>query len=554
MAPFLRALVLAACMPSFGVQGVSRRLSFREQDKVTLSQTSVQRTDSSLTARREPLGASWFDSFHEAESNYDMEADRFAQHAHGWEYKKDDPETEETVMKAVFYHESPSGGGGEAWQTHYPAVGKGPAGRPKSIGLWHVNQGGHWTQDYQLSEPPEPGPVKPQWFQSGILQYDGWGRSKSPVEGSPKLYSTTHQERSVNTTLSCKEAGCEAFSFLQAFDGIREIGRDCKLSLYLHPTDFDDQYSGERLAFIKVNGVTVNTDCYPMVSGCNASAQMAMFSCVQDLPVDHVIDKTGFLNVSAKISDVVDECPYQGNLLSGVPIVTCLVTPRPTPQPPAAEAATPSYPVVHTPVADSNYFHIRVPLHCPYRGCVAEASMAISPETAKRVTSCNLNLRVQQTDFDNEEGTKEAIEYIEVGGVRVASDMVPGYNPCRSLWAGKPLSLEQKEHVALQDFDVTQNASDGLVSVVAKITDHVDECARDGYLLNGLAEINCTLTTREIKTPAPRATALANASNATEVTELVQVLGQAFPRILHRKRRPDAVSDLQSVLLQNLRR
>merc|ERR1719198_2382454 len=137
----------------------------------------------------------------------------------------------------------------------------------------------------------------------------------------------------MNGTMACAAAGCIANATLQAFDGATEIASHCKFSLYLHPTDFDDQYSGERLTFISVNGATVNTDCFPMVSGCNMTTQAPMFSCLRDLSLDSLIDSTGTLRIAAQISDVVDECPYQGNLLSAVPMVTCLVQPKPTPAP-----------------------------------------------------------------------------------------------------------------------------------------------------------------------------------------------------------------------------
>ena len=39
-----------------------------------------------------------------------------------------------------------------------------------------------------------------------------------------------------------------------------------------------------------------------------------------------LMDGAGVLSLSAQISDMVDECPYEGNLLSAVPVVTCMVT------------------------------------------------------------------------------------------------------------------------------------------------------------------------------------------------------------------------------------
>jgi len=564
----LRSVVLVGLLSTTCAQRHRQRARFlavREGEPVVLAQTSVHRVESASGAhskgrsQREPLEASWFDSFSQGESNYDMEADKSVQRSNGWEYKADDPYKEGNVLKAVFYHESPSGSSREAWQTHYPALTGGPAGHPKSTGTWHVTQGGAWTQDYK---PPESqrGPNHAEWFDGSIGQYDGFGRVKSPISGSPRLYEDGYQERSVNTTITCRNAGCSAYSLMQAFNGNTETARDCRLSLYLHPTDFDDQYSGERLTFIKVNGVTVNTDCFPMVSGCNATSQNPMFSCLRDMPLDKIIDSSGFLNISAQISDVVDECPYQGNLLSGVPLVTCLIAKKPALAAATPPPVSPSLPVVHTPPAEANYFNLKVPLRCPFRGCAADANIAVGPDTARRISRCTLNMKIYQTDFDNQEDTNEAIEYVQINGVRVVSNMIPGKNPCRSQWAGSGLSLVEMEHMALQDFDVTSNASSGLVALEVKISESVDECAHDGYLLDGVAEMNCTLA------PSSSAEAAATAATFTNASSLASNASGSSPLALVQRsepavpargasRQPSAQPfGLRAALLEKLRR
>mmetsp|Transcript_115889 Transcript_115889/g.322674 ORF Transcript_115889/g.322674 Transcript_115889/m.322674 type:complete len:599 (-) Transcript_115889:114-1910(-) len=488
-------------------QTARRFLAFGTNEPLVLAQASLQRisraqsllsvSSTSRTggkaAHGKPLGAGWFDSFSQGESNYDVDADPLAQRSHSWEYKPDNPYRDDSVVhKAEWYHESASAGQKEAWQTHYPELQQGIAGREVDPGQWRVSSGGQWTQEYQVAKGAAPGPPNAGWFDTSVKQLDGFGRAKSPGLDSPKLYLTTTQERSVNTTLTCRDAGCVGNTTLQAFDGSTELAVRCKLSMYLHATDFDDQYSGERITFIKVNGVTVNTDCFPMVSGCNASTQAPLFPCLQDLPLDTIIDSTGTLNISAQISDVVDECPYDGNLLSAVPMVTCLIANKSIVLE-GPEPAKPALPVLPTPPPDATYFFITAPLQCPYRGCVAHADLALGEEAAKRLSRCALSMKIYQTDFDNEEGTKEALEYIQIGGVPVVVDAIPGKNPCRSAWAGRPLSLLQTEYLALSDHDVTTNATQGLVSVAVKITDHVDECAHDGYLLDGLVEMNCTV-------------------------------------------------------------
>jgi len=300
--------------------------------------------------------------------------------------------------------------------------------------------------------------------------------------------------QSVNTTLTCESPGCQASSALQAFDSSSQRATSCRLSVFFHPTDFDDQYSGEKVSFIKVNGVTVNTDCFPMVSACNKTTQNSMFACVRDLPLDGIVGESGTLEITAKISEVVDECPYEGNLLSGVPMVSCLVAPLPTepPKPPTGKPTLPAAPQAFP--LPENYF-ISAPFRCPQRGCKARAELQLNQTTALPYEQCLLTVRVNQTDFDGDEGTREQIEFIKVNGGTVKEHLQPGKNPCRASCAGHPLTPSEIEYTALSNHNVTQNMTDndGLLLIEVKISDFVDECALEGYLLTGRVEVNCTL-------------------------------------------------------------
>jgi len=528
-------------------QGRSRgagRLTAHLNDPLLLAQTSVEarrsRSEAASTqGRREPLSAGWFDAFSQSESDYDVDADRGAQRSHGWEYKRDNPFADSEVKRAIWYHESKSGGNVEAWQTHFPALRRGIAARSATPGRWRMTDSGHWSEDYQLMSG-KLSPSNPTWFDASVKQFDSFGRRKAPVLDSPRLFVATQQERAVNTTIACQSAGCEAHTVLQAFNGNQEHATHCKLSLFLHPTDFDDSYSGERLTFIKVNGVTVNTDCFPMVSGCNASLQRPMFPCLQDLPLDSIIDQSGTLNISAQISDTVDECPYQGNLLSGVPLVTCLVAPQPkeapTPKPVGVKLGP-----LHGEPPEVSFFHVSAALRCPYRGCVATANLRIGSDPASRLSQCKLNVKIYQTDFDNEENTNETLEFVQVSGATVVERVSPGQNPCRAAWAGHALSPADAEHELLRDHDVTADASRGLVSVTAKITDHVDECAHDGYLLDGLVDMNCTLrplsTLAEENVTDASATLIASTASASSLVQVntstspVELMPPVMPRL-----------------------
>jgi len=462
-----------------------------------------------------PLGAGWFGSFAEGESTTDDDADGRAHYNmnpsaavwDGWEYHPDDGQA------GAWFHESESGAQKQAWQSHYPTNMKGLADRDVQVGKWRVTGGGHWVQDYTPQEAsPEKGPRDAAWFDASVNQYDGFGRMKSPHPQSGKRL-VLWQERAVNTTLTCASAGCTASVPLQAFDGSTEMGHNCKLNLGLHPTDFDDQYSGERLDFIQLNGRSVNADCFPMVTGCNATTQAPLFPCLQQLPLDGVINETGTLLISVKISDMVDECPFEGNLLSAVPVVTCMVAPKrllvsgadgpylgnalsytpadPNPSAVAGSVGTPAATLPDVPPMPSSV-NVSVPIRCQEHGCVALKSVNLT-SLGLNFSSCALTLSVFQTDYDQSDGTIEQVEYISLNSVKLATNTTPGKNPCRAEWAGQPLPHTQYEYIAISNQDITSEALKGLLAFEAKITDHVDECAYNGYLLNALARISCQL-------------------------------------------------------------
>jgi len=163
------------------------------------------------------------------------------------------------------------------------------------------------------------------------------------------------------------------------------------------------------------------------------------------------------------------------------------------------------------------------------------------------------------------------IEYIEVDGVHIAKNIFPGQNPCRSVWAGRALGLAEIEYAPVMAYDVTANATSGLVSLAAKISPNVDECAHNGFLLDGRAEMNCTLLTSEAAAQAANATSSGATSNASNATSLVQVAGPApasaaegpaerrakvptsLRELLLKRRRPEVRPDLRNALRDRLR-
>lgn len=445
--------------------------------------------------------ASFFDDFPQGESTYN--ADATQRRPQGWDLHPDKTSAKLGGLKAaVFYHESESGGSKQAFQTHYPALSSSPGNRDSTVGDWTTDGAGRWHQEYEavsLARTPEH--KEASWFDNEVLQYDGLGRYKLPDEvhysnGTSEVW----EERTVNTTIACAEAGCTATARLQAFDAATEKGKDCRLNVHIHPTDFDDQYSGERLTYIKVNGVLATTDCFPMVSGCNASTQRHTFPCLSDMSLDNIIQADGAVTVETQIPEVVDECPYNGNLLSGVPTVTCLVSQKESPPPQMVVAgAAPVQPLSPgvPPEMALPYVAATMPLRCPERGCTAVADVELSIALVP-VKTCLMDVVLYQTDFDDLEGTNELVEFIKVGSGNtsktLAEDVKPGGNPCRQMWKdGTTRTEAETEYRALAKRDVTEDALGGVLRVAAKISDSVDECAHNGYLLNGYVTVNCTV-------------------------------------------------------------
>merc|ERR1711920_621736 len=83
----------------------------------------------------------------------------------------------------------------------------------------------------------------------------------------------------------------------------------------------------------------------------------------------------------------------------------------------------------------------------------------------------------------------------------VTTNVKPGKNPCKASYSGKPLSSGDLEFVAVKDHDVTSLLKNGSISVAAQISDLVDECASQGFLLDAVAEVNCS-STSEVASPS----------------------------------------------------
>jgi len=320
---------------------------------------------------------------------------------------------------------------------------------------------------------PSPISVKPaSWFH-------GQAQNQYAVEDTGQFADWL--ERSVNTSLGCAEPGCTARALLQVFNPSVEEAQNCRLGLHVRPTDFDDVASGERVEWIAANDRTVASDCFPQQNSCNEADGIPLLQCLMDYPVDSLIDSAGTLTVAAKIAHVVDECPYEGNLLSAIPAVTCMVQKK-------KERIEPTVTVVPANVSACQRSEIRVHafLRCLTRGCVAET---VAKVNSTPVTQCLLSVYINQTDFD---GPSEVLESFNVSSDVMLADVQPGQNPCGCQTTRPNVPLEP--YTLMEDEDITSYVgSNGTVSLSAKIGDLVDECPSNGFLLDAMAEIVCTL-------------------------------------------------------------
>jgi len=465
---------------------------------------------------KQPKTPGWFGGFSEAESSYDADAEGGESGAEGnpespamW--RESGTETVPGDFPPEWFDESASGGPNSTWQTHYPSLND-VAGMINSKGPdppWKKSAQGRWQQQYK---PPVFSGASSRslakdaaWFDTGVDQYDAYGRIREPLSYSGRRYAEW-EPVTKNVTLKCADAGCTA----NATEQIYQPGSEaiCSMTFSVHPTDFDDDYSKETVDWIMVNNKTVNTKCDPKAKGCgqNNVDPRALFPCVLDQDVSQLISEgNGTVSLSAKISSMVDECALDGMLLSAVANISCMVrkiittTPEPVPGPDGIKLGQKS---------------ATVPLQCRNPGCIATATVKLN-KTAINGSTCSLKVKVNQTDFDETHGTVEKVEWIKVDGLNATTDCKPGNNHCQDVAntttaasttkaASSMLQLSQPDatlplsnatgidaFACLENHDVTAAAEDGEFVVTAKISDMVDECASQGYLLDGLVEVVC---------------------------------------------------------------
>jgi hypothetical protein len=106
------------------------------------------------------------------------------------------------------------------------------------------------------------------------------------------------------------------------------------MDLSVKQTDYDDALGvPEQIEFLHVEGMEVADSklvpgmnpCNLLYKGENATIALQDFAVLKDKDITSLVKKTsGTLRVTAKISDKVDECDYQGSLLYGDISVNCV--------------------------------------------------------------------------------------------------------------------------------------------------------------------------------------------------------------------------------------
>eukprot|EP00927_Polykrikos_kofoidii_P018942 TRINITY_DN18819_c0_g1_i1.p1 TRINITY_DN18819_c0_g1~~TRINITY_DN18819_c0_g1_i1.p1 ORF type:complete len:580 (+),score=70.43 TRINITY_DN18819_c0_g1_i1:276-2015(+) len=448
-----------------------------------------------------PKSADWFGAFSESESTWDVDAASLGREHRKGAYAPSTGAGDDKGIPADWFEETPSGGAKEAWQTFYPEV---PTSHPASFRNppWR-----HGEQNYDIMADSVDAALsntyaKPAaWFDSAIHQYDGFGRIRQPSEDSPRRYlEWTPRSRSVS--FSCGPPGCTATTSLVAFDEATELYRHCSLSVKIHATDFDDEYSRENVEWITVNGNKVTTKCDPMKSGCSEqgkpAAERILYPCLTDMVLDHHIVRSGTLNISGKISPMVDECPVDGNMLSGIATVSCMVHNKSESRQLQDQSSEESETI-------SRNFTQR--LVCATPGCTASTSFLISPVDALNKT-CRLTIKINQTDFDGDHGSTEIVEWIKLGNETLKSNISPGKNPCKEAMSAQSAGSTTTSNtsanaqnraiprgdpfVVLDGEDITNKINGNIMVISSKISDMVDECGSNGMLFDGRATIECS--------------------------------------------------------------
>lgn len=506
----LASLHLADAFPTLRMQRISEESGSSGASETKVLPVSLaglsgrKAVEISKNGEVKPKSAGWFGDFSQMESTYDVAGEdaytgdnpaRLVKH--GVDMGFSSPYGPSSVMKADWFHESPSAGARAAWQSHYPSLKYTAGNREVSDNHWRDTPEG-WYQDYSPSywgiNERSKGTKAADWFDSSVNNIGAFGRQMVPDSDDPRILEADvvpWVERSVNSTISCAAVGCTAYVTLVPYDAAVEEATNCRLSAKVHPTDFDNAYSDEFSNSWQVNGYLFRDRCDPMASGCTTETARPLYNCVEGLSVDHLIDPAvGQLNVQATLNEMVDECPYNGNLLDGVVYATCMVRTTTTTTTTTTTSMSEEEEMLLYGYGASGH------LRCKDPGCTATMEMYIDPTLVYFGGSCKMNVTVLQTDYDGGQDVIEEVEYIWLNSAGNISEHVsPGLNPCLAEQQGTPLTDEEMNFTLVDSLDVTDEVlfePIGKLEVAGKISLHVDECAtKGGYLFDAWVSVFC---------------------------------------------------------------
>jgi hypothetical protein len=433
----------------------------------------------------------------------------------GYDFGYSLPFPQHNTKDSRWFAETPSAGDEQAWQTFYPPVKGSLAGNRHITNPTWVSTPVGWVEEYNSAEyGSKPGRKRPDWFDTRILNIDGFGRPKLPDPSDARRSLDTGYsneswiERSVNTTLECAEIGCTASASLFAFDPNSEEHHNCRLSIAVHATDFENDFGNEYIANLLVNGYVVRPQCEPMAGGCSNASQIPLYSCVNGYSIDHLENGTGTFAIQGTLGPMVDECPYNGNLLAGVVVATCLVRNRVEQLPLPSNAAIAGVAggaaggaAGRLTAAEERETllvaqYANATLSCSSPGCTAAVLLNVNPFIALAGGTCSMNITMISTDFDDDLGVVEQVDFVELSGQGVvAENVTSGVNPCTSRLQGHPLSPEEIEFALVSNLEVTEavrHPPAGSMTVSVKISEFVDECATaNGNLLEATVFVRC---------------------------------------------------------------
>lgn len=186
------------------------------------------------------------------------------------------------------------------------------------------NGQGSLTVAAKISKLVDECPLANGALLSGVADVTCWILEKPRT--TPTTTSTTPPINPNKCPLQCKPCGCRATCSIDLVPMSR-VGHKCLLEVFVRQTDFESPE--ELVEWISVNNKTIKTQCKPGKNQC-LEKKLATdafihdaFPCVKGHDVTALAVANLTIEVSAKISEVVDECPSNGYYLDGFAEVIC---------------------------------------------------------------------------------------------------------------------------------------------------------------------------------------------------------------------------------------